>query len=622
MSRGRIEAPETANAASTYDGRTVGYLPPGGKDAPEKVWADDDLAVADDLRAANLAAGLLPRRPFVGAAIRRRIRLWSVLAVVGIVVGLGLYTRHPPPYKATTTVLLAQAQGQDAADQMLTDIALAQSRTVAEAAMSSLGLPQTLKTVSSFTASYTVVSVTNQVLKITVSAPSSTRAVSWAKALAAEFLQVRANQLQTEQQLTSASVDRLIRGDEQQLNSLNKQLAALTSQPPTPKLEATRASLQAQQSLLIDTVNSLKQAILTSQATDQVAVESMVKASQVLDKAMPLPSARTKYLALYGGGGLAGGLAVGLGIAIAQALVSTRLRRRDDIAYALGAPVGISLGRVRAGGWLPGQRGLAATRGRNIQRIVAHLQGAVPEHSGRAPALAVVAVDNEQVAALSLVGLAMSHARKGRKVIVADLSPSAAAARLMEVTDTGVSVADADDQQLIVFVPEPDDIVPVGPVPSALPPGPARPDSASRVLDIAYDSADLLLTLAAVDPALSDDHLATWATDSVVMVTAGQSTATKIHSVGQLIRLAGITLHSAILLDADKNDESLGVTYSQASNEFHLASIHRLIPVGRFRPDSRTRSFPGLNPGVNILPLACHAELAPFVFAADGGPGR
>ena len=43
------------------------------------------------------------------------------------------------------------------------------------------------------------------------------------------------------------------------------------------------------------------------------------------------------------------------------------------------------------------------------------------------------------------------------------------------------------------------------------------------------------------------------------MVTAGESTAEKVLSVGEMIRLAGTRLDSAVLIGADKTDESLGV---------------------------------------------------------------
>jgi hypothetical protein len=90
-------------------------------------------------------------------------------------------------------------------------------------------------------------------------------------------------------------------------------------------------------------------------------------------------------------------------------------------------------------------------------------------------------------------------------------------------------------------------------------PGWQRP---SRELVAACESADLLLTLARLDPSTGGDHLATWASDAVVMVTAGQSSWTKIHAVGEMIRLARIRLASAVLVGADKTDESLGVTHA------------------------------------------------------------
>ena len=73
----------------------------------------------------------------------------------------------------------------------------------------------------------------------------------------------------------------------------------------------------------------------------------MVEGSEVLDAAAPLPhSGRLKLAILYAATGLVAGLALGLGIVIVMALVSDRLRRRDDVAHALGAPVNLSVGSV------------------------------------------------------------------------------------------------------------------------------------------------------------------------------------------------------------------------------------------------------------------------------------
>jgi DNA helicase HerA-like ATPase len=45
----------------------------------------------------------------------------------------------------------------------------------------------------------------------------------------------------------------------------------------------------------------------------------------------------------------------------------------------------------------------------------------------------------------------------------------------------------------------------------------------------------------------------------VVVVTAGESSVEKVHSLGEMIRLAGTRLDSVVLIGADKGDESLGV---------------------------------------------------------------
>ena len=83
----------------------------------------------------------------------------------------------------------------------------------------------------------------------------------------------------------------------------------------------------------------------------------------------------------------------------------------------------------------------------------------------------------------------------------------------------------------------------------------------SADLAAAYSTADVLLTLAALDPMLGAEHLATWATDVVVMVTAGKSSWTRVQAVGEMVRLAGIRTVSAVLVGADKTDESLGVMH-------------------------------------------------------------
>ena len=282
---------------------------------------------------------------------------------------------------------------------------------------------------------------------------------------------------------------------------------------------------------------------------------SMVQGSRVLDPAAPVSISRHGLTAVSAMTGLIAGLGAGLAIVIVLALASDGLRRRDDVARALGAPVQLSVGRIK----VPrrASRRLAAGRGRDAQRLSAYLGHAVPGTVRGAAALAVVPVDNASVVAVAVAALAVSCAQEGQDVIVADLCEGAPAARLLGVRsrDTGVHRVTVDDARLLVVIPDGGDIQPAGPVN----PPPSRHDEqdAGPLAD-AYASADLLLTMADLDPAVGGEHLSTWATVAVAVITAGRSSSTRIHASGEMVRLAGIPLASAALIGADKADESLG----------------------------------------------------------------
>jgi hypothetical protein len=51
------------------------------------------------------------------------------------------------------------------------------------------------------------------------------------------------------------------------------------------------------------------------------------------------------------------------------------------------------------------------------------------------------------------------------------------------------------------------------------------------------------------------------------MVTAGRSSWTRIQAAGEMIRLSGARLVSGVLVGADKNDESLGMSQPPGADE-------------------------------------------------------
>jgi capsular polysaccharide biosynthesis protein len=518
-----------------------------GESAP--LGAYDDLT-ATESRSADPLPGLVSLG-FIKGAIRRSAGLLLAMAVAGLVVGLGAYMASPHPYQSAASVLLTPSPNEDPQTAPANNQAIAETRAVAALAVRELHLPQ--QSVDSFLSTYAVTSLTNRLLTVTASAPSSAEATLRAGAVANAFLKFRAADLQAQQNLILGSLDQQISQAKQRVDSI----AAQISQTASSTRQSQLRKLQAEQTSAAATLDSLQQAVNANHAATQPEITTALKDSEVLSIA-PVSSSKKKALLRYGAVGLIAGLVLGLGIVVVRALVSNRLRQRSDVAYVLDAPVRLSVGPLHARRWPPSLPGRAAKRDLDMRRIVAYLHRVVPRTTRDAPGLAIVAIDNAPDVARAVAALATSQASQGNQVVAADLSGDAQLARLLGVKTSGVHAVNHNSANFTIAVPDHDDAVPVGPLRAvASLTGSAQ---AAGSLAASYASADLLLTLVTLDPALGGDHLATWATSAVVVVSAGQSSAEKIHGVGEMIRLAGTRLDSVVLIGADKSDESLGLT--------------------------------------------------------------
>lgn len=511
-------------------------------------WASHDLPGGP--RPVNPAAGLVSLS-FIGAALHRRIRLVTGIAAAGLVFGAALFVLAPPPARAATSLIITHDLSQNPVDAMQTDVALAQTRAVAAAVVRKLALPES---VSRFLASYTVAATTDRIMTITLSAKTSAAAVRQATALAATFLTFRAAQLRQQQGLVVGSL-------KQQLRGAQSQVAADQSAVSDARAHPGKQLSTARQKLATD--KRAEQELADSVADYPGRTASQVEGSYVYDVAAPVPASRLRVRAQYLGSGLLLGLVLGTGGVAVAALASDRLRRRDDIARALGEPVRLSVGRVRLpAGRLSRSRVVAAGNTPEIQQIAAHLRRVVADGAaaGRAPAVAVVPADDPAPAALAVVTSALSLARQGRRVLVADLSAGARAARLLGVTGRGVRAVSIGYAGLLVVAP--DGTCPAGPL-GAQPPGRrslADADLEPAAVADAWGQSDVMICLATLDPGLGGDHLLTWAAEAVVMITAGQCPASRIHATAEMIRLPGLPITSAVLTGADRIDDSVGAT--------------------------------------------------------------
>lgn len=550
--------------------QTVRYSMNGTHDRRTRLTAFTDFPPPED-QPGDVATGLVSLG-YIWAAIKRSLVFLCALVVAGMLIGLGVFVAAPPSYKAQTSILITYAIGDNPSLAVLDNQAIAESHAVAKLAMDKLGIHQSL---GSFASSYSVAVITERVLVITASAPSASGAVSRASAIATEFLQFKAQQEETAQNVTVNTMELQLSQARQNAASLSSQISRLEDEPKTPAQQAKLASLKNQESQAVLAVSTLVESIAQTETSSNTI--AAVKGSVVLVPAELLPYSKAKYILYYAVYGLIGGLALGLGIVIIRALGSDKLCRRDDIARALGAQVGLSVGAIRLSPtWVsraglsvgamrlsrklpPSQRGLEAAADPDIRRIAAYLGGAASTKDGHL-ALAVVPVDRSDVAALSLTALAISYAQDGRKVMLADFASGMPAAALLGQKSPGISTVRIKQVSLTLAVPFPEEPDPCAP--GSHGPALARRSQWDDAIGDAYAAVDVLLVLGTLDAARGGDYLATWADNAVTVVTAGRSSWTRLQATGEMIRLAGMSLVSTVLVDADKSDETLGLLRS------------------------------------------------------------
>ena len=314
----------------------VTFSPNGNGGLPEHLEVFDEFSGIEE-RPAALSTALVSLG-FIRGALKRTVRFWCALGLLGLVIGVGVYVKFPPAYKASTSVLITYGPEDNPTVAVLDLQAIAQSRTVGETAMRKLGVQES---VSSFVSATTVSVVTTRVLAITVSAPTSDEAVSRANAVAAAFLQVRASQLQTTQQLLLQTLQNQLRRDQKSVAAINSQINQLepgatssdlaaasdlpASSPQAKQLKSLQNELtQAQSAVAVD-----QQTI--TQTIDSTGTLTAINGSTVLDPAIPPAHSKLKNLLIYAFTGLIAGLGLGMSLVVVRSITTDRLRRRDDV---------------------------------------------------------------------------------------------------------------------------------------------------------------------------------------------------------------------------------------------------------------------------------------------------
>jgi hypothetical protein len=72
------------------------------------------------------------------------------------------------------------------------------------------------------------------------------------------------------------------------------------------------------------------------------------------------------------------------------------------------------------------------------------------------------------------------------------------------------------------------------------------------------DDADALLVLMTLDPSFGAEHVTPWVTDAVMILSPRGVSVTRMDVTREMLREAGVSLRSVILLERDPQDESSG----------------------------------------------------------------
>lgn len=514
------------------------YGSEGSDPTTRLAWTDEEsIARSAEWSRDDPPDGLVTLR-FLWNAVRRQVRLWFAIALVGLAAGALLPVVRPAPSLASTQLLLTHETGSNPAEAIATDASLVTTRTVAGRVIDQLGLKQTP---DELLEQYSTSTSTDRVLAISASAPTDARARSLARTIASTFLEFRMEQTRAQQEPikkdihhAKARVDRL--RAKVPIAQLLDDTGSTTDNSPAAKLDRAESEL-----------TSLRQTL-----EEMRRDASLMSSSRVLDPAAIVPHSFHKTLAKDALTGLAAGIVLGIGFVIVSAVLSDRVRTRRDIARALGARVTLSLAGQDGRWWrrlLRPLLGYSRLTERDKKAAASHLYARIPWSEPK-PTLAVVSVDSIESTASITASLAAAVADDGYRMLLVDLT--GALATRLGVPEPGTQEASVgiDGSTVVVHRPE---------AHAGAPEGPLLESKGDDTLLAEWADADVVVTLADLPPALGGDHLRTWAADASMVVTAGRSTATKIHSVAEMVRTADLSLDPVIVLGSDKTDETIGL---------------------------------------------------------------
>lgn len=489
-------------------------------------WDASDLE-PDDPSAPGRPLPTLVSLHFLRTALRRRWIVWILSAAAGLFLAAAYLVVVPISHEAKAVLVLAHDPGVDPQSAMETDVSLLTTRVVAASTIESHGLTISPEDLMS---SLTVREDSADLVSVFLTAPTDAEAVRRLEALTSTYLDFRGKELTRQFDVVLKDLRKSIDGLQAEVDELERE-AGQDTEAITRRLD-----LQSQ----IDTLQQ-------SEHDERLKSRALVASSRVIDPAAAVPVGGKRRIVLALASGLIAGTAIGCGIVLFLAITSDRLRRRFDVATALGVPVTVSVRRIaplrRRWLWIPRRRAADARRADERQRLANAIEMALRlPHWGR---LAVACIDNAEDVRFAVATAAVDLASRERRVLLIDLTndgalspgwtPRASANWPIVSRPRGVPALARDLADLEVVGGDWDPRSPLSP-----------------------DLMDVTLVLADLDPSVGADHIAAWADRVIVCVTCGHSSAERVRTAADLVRAAGLDLQFGALLRSDGTDESSG----------------------------------------------------------------
>ncbi|MFD4630675.1 Wzz/FepE/Etk N-terminal domain-containing protein [Streptomyces sp. NPDC058284] len=455
------------------------------------------------------ATPLLDLRALV-VAVRRRRRLWCLMALLGLLAGAAMAVLMPPAPSATTKVLVVHQEDQpnDTGTLIRTDVELLKTTRIADRALRALKSSQDPE---DFMGDYRGTGLTNNLLQIDVAGTDDAQAVARAGALADAFV---ADHVQRMRQAASAEAKALVQQRDRMRDELAKVNRAIGDRSPEtdPKASASIESLFARRAELNSRIADFDQRAEEA----RTGTPKLVAGTQIVDAPRAVRHSLPKAAVTNAVIGLLLGLVLGLAVAAVGAVVADRPVLRREIASHLGASVIAELPRAPRGPAVPWQR----RRGREArERLTTTLTRAV---RGAAEPVSLLELGCARTTSAIALDVARALADQEPVVVIDGL--------------TGPQLAESKRQ-----------------------PGDPAVVSGDQAASVPRQTARL--GVGSVAPGTAWTDLQYLGSQTVLVVRAGHGSATWLHTVARQLADQRIPVIGVVLIDPDPRDRTDGTLW-------------------------------------------------------------